>query len=50
VGPRVSRLTVSLIPEQSVVKLHIDDRMSLTAEQFERLSAGLFAELESKFL
>ena len=38
------------IPEESVVKLGIGDRIRLTAEDFERLSAAFFAEIESKFL
>ena len=41
---------IKLIPDQSVVKLHIGDHIRLTAEEFERLSAGFFAEIERKFL
>jgi hypothetical protein len=41
---------VKYIPEQSVVKLKIGDQIRLTAEEFERLSAAFFAELERKFL
>jgi hypothetical protein len=41
---------IKYIPEQSVVKLQIGDKIHLTAEQFERLSAAFFAELERKFL
>ncbi len=37
-------------PEQAVVKLKIGDQIRLTADQFERLSAAFFAELERKFL
>lgn len=40
---------IKLIPEKSVVKLGIGDRIRLTAEDFERLSAAFFAEIESKF-
>jgi hypothetical protein len=41
---------IKLIPEQSVVKLEIGDPIRLTGEEFERLAAAFFAELESKFL
>jgi hypothetical protein len=41
---------VKLIPEESVVKLNIGDRIKLTATQFDRLSKAFFAELEGKFL
>lgn len=41
---------IKLIPDQSVVKLRIGDPIRLTAEQFERLSAPFFAEIEVKFL
>ncbi|MBW8011742.1 MAG: hypothetical protein FVQ83_10965 [Chloroflexi bacterium] len=37
-------------PDQSVVKLNIGDKIRLTAEEFERLSAAFFVELESKYL
>ncbi len=40
---------IKYIPEQSVVKLDIGDRIRLTAEDFERLSAAFFAEAEAKF-
>jgi hypothetical protein len=38
------------IPDQSVVKLHVGDKILLTAEEFERLPAAFLAELERKFL
>lgn len=41
---------IKLIPEQSVVKLHVGDSIRLTEEEFERLSAAFFAEIERKFL
>jgi len=41
---------IKYIPDQSVVKLKIGDRIRLTAEQFERLSAAFFQELARKFL
>ena len=41
---------IKYIPGQSVVKLHVGDKIHLTAEEFERLSATFFAELERKFL
>ena len=41
---------IKYIPDQSVVKLNVGDKIRMTAEEFERLSAGFFAELERKFL
>ena len=41
---------IKFIPDQSVTKLHIGDPVRLTAEDFERLSAAFFAEIERKFL
>lgn len=38
------------IPEQSVLKLEIGERISLTVGEFERLSSAFFEELERKFL
>ena len=38
------------IPDQSVVKLEVGDPVRLTAEQFKRLAAAFFAELERKLL
>jgi hypothetical protein len=39
---------VKMIPEQSVVGLHVGDPISLTEEEIERLSAAFFAEIERK--
>jgi hypothetical protein len=41
---------IQYIPEQSVVKLKVGDKIHITAEEFERLSAAFFAKLERKFL
>lgn len=41
---------IKYIPDQSVVKLNIGNQIRLTAEEFERLSAAFFEELERKFL
>ncbi len=41
---------IKLIPDQSVLKLNIGDPIRLTEEQFERLSAAFFAEIERRFL
>jgi hypothetical protein len=38
------------VPDQWVVKLKAGDKIRMTAEDFERLSAAFFAELERKFL
>ena len=41
---------IKLIPDQSVPKLNIGDAIRLTADEFERLSAAFFAEMERTFL
>ncbi|MCU1353155.1 MAG: hypothetical protein JWM05_2364 [Acidimicrobiales bacterium] len=41
---------IKLVPDESVLKLEVGDRIQVTEEQFERLAAAFFAELESKFL
>jgi hypothetical protein len=41
---------VKLIPQQSVVKLDLGDRIRLSAAQFRRLSDAFFADIESKFV
>jgi hypothetical protein len=41
---------IKLIPDQSVLKLNIGDRIRLSAAQFQRLSKAFFTEIESKFL
>jgi hypothetical protein len=41
---------IKLVPEQTVVKLGIGDRIRLDAAQFARLSKAFFGELEAKFL
>jgi hypothetical protein len=41
---------IKFIPDRSVLKLNIGDRIKLTAAQFERLAKSFFAEIESKFL
>jgi hypothetical protein len=41
---------IKLVPEESVLKLEIGDRIRLTAAQFERLSKAFFADLQAKFL
>ena len=41
---------IKLIPDKSVVKLHIGDSIRLTEAEFERLSSSFFAEMERKFL
>jgi hypothetical protein len=40
---------IKLIPDQSVLKLNIGDRIKLSAAQFERLSKAFFAEIQAKF-
>lgn len=41
---------IKYIPDQSVVKLNVGDKIRITAEEFERQSAAFFVELERKFL
>ncbi len=41
---------IKLVPDQSVVKLEIGDRIRLSAAQFERLAKAFFADIEAKFL
>jgi hypothetical protein len=41
---------IKLTPERSVLKLNIGDSIQLSEEDFERLSAAFFAELERRFL
>lgn len=41
---------VRWIPEASVTGLRVGDRITLTADDFERLSAAFFTELERRFL
>jgi hypothetical protein len=41
---------IKYIPDPSVVKLNVGDKIRISAEEFERLSAAFFAELERKFL
>jgi hypothetical protein len=41
---------IKLVPEQSVLKLNIGDRIRLSAAQFERLSKAFLAEIRSKFV
>ncbi|MEA2399578.1 MAG: hypothetical protein QOK25_3134 [Thermoleophilaceae bacterium] len=40
---------IKLIPDESVLKLDIGDRIGISAEQFGRLSKAFFAEIEAKF-
>ena len=41
---------IKFVPDKSVAKLNIGDRINLTAAQFARLAKSVFAEIESKFL
>jgi hypothetical protein len=41
---------IKYVADQSVVKLEIGDQIRLTADEFERLSAACFEDLERKFL
>jgi hypothetical protein len=41
---------IKLVPDESVLKLELGDRIKLSAAQFERLSKAFLAEIEAKFL
>jgi hypothetical protein len=41
---------IKYVPEQSVVKLKPGDKIRLTADDFERLSAAFFQDLERKYV
>jgi hypothetical protein len=41
---------IKLVPDRSVLKLDIGDKIGLSVGQFERLSKAFFADLEAKFL
>lgn len=41
---------IKLVPEQTVGKLKVGDRIALSAAQFEQLSQAFLAEIEAKFL
>lgn len=41
---------IKLVPDESASKVQFGDPIRLTADDFERLSAAFFAEIESKFL
>ena len=41
---------IKYVPEQSVTKIKAGDQIRLTADDFERLAAAFFADLEQKFL
>lgn len=41
---------IKLVPDQSVLKLEIGDRIGLDAVQFERLAEAFFVEIQAKFV
>jgi hypothetical protein len=41
---------IRYVPDESVVKLDVGDRIRLNAAQFERLSKAFFAEIEARFV
>ena len=41
---------IKFVPDDSVLKLKIGDHIRLSADDFERLAAAFFAELERKFV
>jgi hypothetical protein len=49
-GVLLGNKVIRYLPEKSVSRLKVGDRIRLSQEQFERIAAGFFAEIESKFL
>jgi hypothetical protein len=41
---------IKFVPDESVLKLQIGDRIRVSADDFERLAAAFFAELERRFV
>jgi len=41
---------IKLVPEESVVKLNLGEKIKLTGAQFECLAKAFFAEIEARFL
>jgi hypothetical protein len=41
---------IRLVPEESVSKIAIGERIELTADRFERIADAFFAELEKRYL
>jgi hypothetical protein len=41
---------IKYVPEQSVLKLELGDRIELSAAEFDRLAKAFFADLEAKFV
>jgi hypothetical protein len=41
---------IKFVPDESVLKLQIGDRIRLSGDDFERLAAAFFAELERRFV
>jgi hypothetical protein len=41
---------IKYVPDESVLKLEVGERVSLGASGFERLSTAFFAEIESRFV
>jgi hypothetical protein len=41
---------IQYLPDRSIIKLNVGDKIRPTAEEFQRLSSAFFAELERKFL
>lgn len=40
---------IKWVPDQTVLKLDVGDRIALTAKQFDELAKAFFAELEARF-
>ena len=42
--------SINLVPDKSVLKYQSGDRLALTEEEFSRIAAAFFSEVESKYL
>jgi len=49
-GALPASTVIKYAPERSVLGLEVGDRIALTADEFERLSAAFLAEIEKRFV
>jgi hypothetical protein len=49
-GVMAASKVIKMVPETSVVKLGVGDTIALTLDEFERLSASFFEDLQRKFV
>ena len=49
-GQMAASKVIKMVPDQSILKLQVGDSIALTLDQFERLCAAFFEELQRKFV